>query len=101
VTRFSRASSNEDTAGGVFEEDNDPSSESNGQAATPIWAARTIGEIPQNVNFALKSSVLRSFLDTKEISRSTAGVISPLPAPEIAEDSKGAIALCRSAIVRC
>jgi hypothetical protein len=33
----------------------------------PIWAARVTGDIPQNVNFALKAEVARTFLDSKGI----------------------------------
>jgi S1-C subfamily serine protease len=32
-----------------------------------IWAAKVTGEIPQNVNFALKAEVARTFLDSKGI----------------------------------
>ena len=36
------------------------------------WAARLTGDIPQNVNFALKAEVARTFLDSKGIAYRTA-----------------------------
>lgn len=34
---------------------------------SPLWTAQQLGDIPQNVNFAIKSSVARDFLDSKAI----------------------------------
>ncbi len=45
---------------------------------SPFWAAKKIGDIPQNVNFALRSSVVRDFLESRgveyQVSESDEGV---------------------------
>lgn len=51
-------------------------------------AARTTGDISQNVNFAIKPEVLRLFLDTNRIQYSTANVGRRLEGSDLAERAR-------------
>lgn len=50
-----------------------------------VRVAQFTGDIPQNVNFAVKSSVLVNLLETVRVSSSTAGSQAPQSPPEIAQ----------------
>lgn len=50
--------------------------------------ARQTGAIPQNINFALKADVARTFLDAQGIRPEVAGAARELPAPEIAQRAR-------------
>jgi S1-C subfamily serine protease len=50
-----------------------------------VMVAEAIGDIPQNVNFAIKDSVARSFLAAKGIEYKTASSDRELSAAEVAE----------------
>jgi S1-C subfamily serine protease len=49
-----------------------------------VGVARATGDIPQNVNFAIKGGVLRAFLDAHAVSYTTATGTQPLAAEAIA-----------------
>jgi S1-C subfamily serine protease len=59
--------------------------------------ARWTGDIPQNVNFAIKSSVLRGFLEANGIEYAVAGTVKKAPVVDIAERAKAYTSpiLCR------
>jgi hypothetical protein len=48
-----------------------------------VRVARAIGDIPQNVNFALKAQVARTFLDSKLISYKTETSTAPLSPADV------------------
>jgi S1-C subfamily serine protease len=50
--------------------------------------ARVTSDIPQNVNFAIKSSIAMSFLETGNVSAPVAASMIKLDAPEIAERAR-------------
>jgi serine protease Do len=54
-----------------------------------LKAAETIGDIPQNVNFAIKSSVAMNFLDGSSILYQTMSAGTPLDTPGLAELAQG------------
>jgi S1-C subfamily serine protease len=54
-----------------------------------LLVAAATGDIPQNVNFALKASVVRDFLDTNGVKYRTAASISEQRNAEIADQAKG------------
>lgn len=54
------------------------------------------GDIPQNVNFAIKGSVVATFLDTNGVQFKTASLGAALPPADIADRAKA-----MSAYVRC
>jgi S1-C subfamily serine protease len=58
---------------------------------SPLWAAAHIGDIPQNVNFALKISVVKDFLDGKGIEYTSSASTAPLTTPDIAEQAGYAV----------
>lgn len=54
-----------------------------------IKAAKLTGDIPQNVNFAINTNVLRSFLDANSVEYETASSDKALLTTAIAEKAKG------------
>jgi S1-C subfamily serine protease len=46
---------------------------------SPLWAAANIGDLPQNVNFAVKASVIREFLESRDISFRGGRLDQPVP----------------------
>jgi len=34
---------------------------------SPLWAAKNVGDLPQSVNFALKASIIRDFLESRGV----------------------------------
>ena len=50
-----------------------------------VWAASNVGDIPQNVNFAIKASVVRDFLDSRAIDYRTERSASILATTTVAE----------------
>jgi hypothetical protein len=58
---------------------------------SPLWTAEHLGDLPENVNFAIKGSVVRDFLDSKGIDYSTAGSTTAFSTPTVAEQIKGAL----------
>ena len=61
-----------------------------------IKVAAAIDDLPQNVNFAIKSTVLLNFLDSNGVSYSTGALQQSLPPAELAERSKSF-----SVLVKC
>src|SRR5205807_8612282 len=53
-----------------------------------VKVARATGAVPQNVNFALKADVARTFLETAGISVETAAPGRELSAPDIGERAR-------------
>ena len=45
---------------------------------SPIWSAKNIGDVPQNVNLALKASVIRDFLESRGVDYVTGTLASPV-----------------------
>jgi len=58
-----------------------------------IEVAAAIEDVPQNVNFAIKTSVLMNFLDANGINYSMASEGKPLPPADVAERARGISAL--------
>ena len=54
-----------------------------------LKTAKITGDIPQNVNFAINTSVLRAFLDANGVDYETASGVRPLLFTAIAEKAKG------------
>lgn len=54
-----------------------------------LKTAEAIGDIPQNVNFAIKSSVAMNFLDGSSITYQAADTGTPLDTPSLAELAQG------------
>jgi S1-C subfamily serine protease len=61
----------------------------------PIVMARAKGDIPQNVNFALKLPVIRAFLDTHRVKYQTAAAGMRLSSTAVAESARKFTALVR------
>lgn len=59
---------------------------------SPLWTAQQLGDIPQNVNFAIKSSVARDFMDSKAIDYRVAASTSAFDNPTIGDRVKNSIA---------
>lgn len=59
---------------------------------SPLWTAQNLGDLPQNVNFATKSSVARDFLDSKVIDYSAAPSTSGFDNATIGDHVRKAIA---------
>ena len=53
-----------------------------------IKVAELIGDIPQNVNFAIKASVVRAFLDSRDVNYRTESSESILSAADVADRAK-------------
>ena len=56
--------------------------------ATASLVSRRAADAPQNVNFAVKGDIARTFLDAQGIRPETAGAARELPAPEIAQRAR-------------
>jgi hypothetical protein len=54
-----------------------------------IRAAEATGDIPQNINFAIRGSVVRQFLDSKKVSYRTAASGDPIKTADIADAARG------------
>ena len=54
-----------------------------------VKAIKITGDIPQNVNFAINTNVLRSFLDANSVEYDTATSDKALATTAIAERAKG------------
>lgn len=50
---------------------------------SPLWAAKNIGDVPQNVNFALKASVIRDFLESRSIEYQSRGLGVAIPVTDL------------------
>jgi S1-C subfamily serine protease len=53
-----------------------------------VRVARSTGSVPQNVNFATKVEVMKTFLDTRSIATEAAGSGRELSAPDIGERAR-------------
>ena len=49
----------------------------------------TNGDIPQNVNFAIKSSIVASFLDANGVGYATGAAAQPMQPADLADQAKG------------
>jgi len=58
---------------------------------SPLWTAAHLGDIPQNVNFAIKASVVRDFLDSKGIDYGTAPSTDTVATPSIEDQVRNAV----------
>jgi hypothetical protein len=58
---------------------------------SPLWAAENIGDVPQNVNFALKASVVRDFLESRSIEFQSGTRGAPIPLTALPSKVTGAI----------
>src|SRR4051812_33354762 len=56
----------------------------------------TGGDLPQNVNFAIKSTVLANFLETNQVASEVGRSTSELPSPDLAEEGRR-----MSVFIRC
>jgi hypothetical protein len=52
---------------------------------SPIWTVTALGDIPQNVNFAIRGSVVRAFLDSLGVMYGTAQLGTQIAPTDIAE----------------
>lgn len=50
--------------------------------------ASAIGDIPQNVNFAIKASVAAAFLDAQHVAHADGQETTPLSTPDLSERAK-------------
>ena len=50
-----------------------------------IKVAKVVGDIPQNVNFAIRSSTLSNFLEANQIPYEVAAKADALPSTKVAE----------------
>jgi hypothetical protein len=58
---------------------------------SPLWAAKNIGDVPQNVNFALKASVIRDFLESRSVEYHSGGLTATTAVTELPGKVSGAI----------
>lgn len=58
---------------------------------SPHWAAKNIGDIPQNVNFALKASVIRDFLESRGVEYLTKASAAAIPVTDLPAIVLGAV----------
>jgi hypothetical protein len=58
---------------------------------SPIWAIRATGDLPQNVNFAIKASLVREFLDSRGVQYVTRPSQTRLETTDIAETARGGV----------
>ncbi|MGA8027639.1 MAG: serine protease [Bryobacteraceae bacterium] len=58
---------------------------------SPLWAAKNIGDVPQNVNFALKASVIRDFLESRGIGYQAKGLAATIPITDLPGLVSGAV----------
>jgi hypothetical protein len=59
---------------------------------SPLWTARVVGTLPENVNFAIKSSVVREFLESRGVQYETSKSDVRLETPDIGEGASRAVA---------
>jgi S1-C subfamily serine protease len=57
------------------------------------WMVKNAGALPENVNFAIKQSVVRDVLDARSIEYSSIASSDPEPATEIADKARAAVFL--------
>jgi len=55
------------------------------------WAAKNIGDLPQNVNFALKASVIRDFLESRDVEFQARALGAAVPATDLSDRVKDAV----------
>ena len=53
-----------------------------------LFVAEKIGEIPQGANFAIKSSIVRIFLDLNNVDYETASSRTPKTTTEVADEAQ-------------
>jgi len=58
---------------------------------SPLWAAKNIGDVPQNVNFALKASVIRDFLESRSVEYRAASLGATIAITDLPGRVSGAI----------
>lgn len=58
---------------------------------SPLWAMKNVGTVPENVNFALKASVVRDFLDSRNAEYRSQGLGPASPSTTLAEKVSGAV----------
>jgi len=58
---------------------------------SPLWAAKNIGDVPQNVNFALNASVIRDFLESRSVEYHTGGLAATIAVTELPGKVSGAV----------
>jgi hypothetical protein len=58
---------------------------------SPLWAAKNIGDLPQNVNFALKASVVRDFLESRGVGYQAKGLGTTIPVTDLPGKVSGAV----------
>ncbi len=56
---------------------------------SPLWTASNTGDLPQNVNFALRASIIRDFLESRGVVFPAKAVSIPIPATELAATFEG------------
>jgi Trypsin-like peptidase domain/Sel1 repeat len=60
---------------------------------SPLWAARAIGDVPQNVNFAIRDTVVRDFLNSRGVQYVTKASDTRLETTDIGETTSKGVAL--------
>lgn len=58
---------------------------------SPLWAAKNVGDLPQNVNFALKASVIRDFLESRGVDYQAKGLAATIPVTDLPGKVSGAV----------
>jgi hypothetical protein len=58
---------------------------------SPLWAAKNIGDLPQNVNFALKASVIRDFFESHGVDYQAKSLAATIPVTDIPGKVSGAV----------
>jgi len=58
------------------------------QKLNALYMARYTGNIPENINFAIKTGAIRDFLDNSVVPYETATPSGELKTPEIAEKAR-------------
>ena len=59
---------------------------------SPLWTARVVGTLPENVNFAIKSSIVREFLESRGVQYQTNKSDIRQETPDIGEGASRAVA---------
>jgi hypothetical protein len=60
---------------------------------SPLWAAQAIGDLPQNVNFAIRASVIQSFLDEHHVRYNSLLSQKVMEPTDVASKTKAAVVL--------
>jgi TPR repeat protein len=60
---------------------------------SPLWMARVVGELPENVNFAIKGSIIQAFLDSRGVHYQTKISHTRLETTDIGEAAGKAVGL--------